>query len=159
MAEADLEGVSVVATTIHADLPERTEVFARRLAVFPQGCRVLVSNSGIICGYAIAHPILPFDPPELDTLLDAISPEATQFYIHDIAIDQEFRGGNFARTIIADLLQQAGTYDSAALVSVYGTSTFWERFGFQITDRDLSSKLAPYGAGAVFMTRSTAEDA
>lgn len=153
MTAGDLEGVSDVAKVVHAELPERIEVFARRFEIFPEGCRVLASGTGAVCGYAIAHPIRPFDPPELDALPGAISPETTQFYIHDIAIIREFRGGNFARAIIADLLQLADRYESAALVSVYGTYPFWERFGFRATEKDLSDKLAPYGEDAVFMTR------
>lgn len=155
MIKDDLKSVSAVAKVVHAELPERIEVFARRFEIFPEGCRVLASDTGAICGYAIAHPIRPFAPPELDAFPDAISPETTQLYIHDIAIIREFRGGNFARAIIADLLQLADRYESAALVSVYGTYPFWERFGFRTSEKDLSDKLAPYGADAVFMTRSS----
>lgn len=157
MTEADIDGVDEVAQIVHAQLPERPEVFRRRLEIFAQGCRILVSQAGTIGGYAIAQPIRPFDPPQLDQLPGAIMPDFTQFYIHDVAILPEFRGGNHARAIIADLLQLADAYESAALVSVYGTHSFWERFGFRIADQDLGDKLSAYGTDAVFMIRSSSD--
>ena len=55
-------------------------------------------------------------------------------------------------------------YENTALVSVYGTASFWERFGFEVVvddddddddDESMMGKLALacYGEGAVFMVR------
>jgi len=49
-------------------------------------------------------------------------------------------------------------YENTALVSVYGTASFWERFGFEVIVDDGENMmeklaLACYGEGAVFMVR------
>lgn len=153
MTQADLSGVSAVADVVHPGLPESPEMLAERLTLYPQGCRVLARENGPVLGYAISHPIVPFEPPALDTLLGGISQAARQYYIHDIALNPDLRGGGYARPVIEDLLAVARSFDSCALVSVYGTAAFWARFGFAESRRDMAAKLAPYGAGAVFMTR------
>lgn len=153
MTQTDLPGVSALADVVHPGLPEGPEMLAERLRLYPQGCRVLAQAGGPVQGYAISHPILPFEPPALDSLLGEISPAARQYYLHDIVLDPALRGGGHARMVIEALLAQAADYDSTALVSVYGTAGFWARFGFAVSPRDMAAKLAPYGKGAVFMTR------
>lgn len=155
MIRHDLAGVFVISQAVHAGLPERLEVFEERLELFPDGCLVLESDADQIVGYAVAHPIRPFDPPVLNTLIGLIAPDATQFYIHDVALDAKARGGGFARPAIEHFLRLAAAYDSAALISVYGTSGFWQQFGFRRAEGDLGDKLTPYGPGAAFMTRQS----
>lgn len=155
MRRWDLTDVAMVAAKVHPDLPECIEVFAERLRLFPEGCLVL-ERGGSIVGYAISHPILPDTPPALNTRLGEIPATADQYYIHDIAILPEARGAGQSRAAVEMLLQVAAGYPSAALVSVYGTSDFWGRFGFDPSKRDMADKLAPYGDNAVYMVRAQA---
>jgi hypothetical protein len=52
---ADLDAVERIGNAVHVNLQERPEVFANKLALFPQGCFVLARNGAVI-GYGIAHP-------------------------------------------------------------------------------------------------------
>lgn len=152
MREDDLDGVLALADRCHPGLPESRAVFAERLALYPQGCLVLPGADGV-AGYAIAHPIRRLEPPPLGTLLGAIAPDADQFYIHDVVVAPERRGGGMSGLAVARLLVLAADYPSAALVSVYGTAGFWSRFGFRPEPEEMEEKLRAYGDGAVFMVR------
>lgn len=153
MQNADLSAVMQVANEVHQDLPEDQAVFAERLALYPQGCLVLQMGDQIV-GYAISHPIKAANPPALNQFLGEISPQAQEYYIHDVALLPHLRGSGLARQGIEALLHQAKTYPSVALISVYGTSPFWERFGFRPSAKDMGDKLTPYGEGAVYMARA-----
>jgi len=150
--EDDLDAVLALADRCHPGLPESRAVFAERLALYPQGCLVLRGPSGVD-GYAIAHPIRRHQPPALGSLLGAIAPDADQFYIHDVVVAPERRGGGASTAAILRLLAIGADYPSVALISVYGTTGFWSRFGFRRAPEDMAGKLRPYGDGAVFMVR------
>mgnify|MGYP003642440907 CR=1 FL=1 len=155
MQAGDLSAVMRLAGRIHPGLPEDEAVFAERLDLFPEGCRVLDSGEGV-AGYALAHPIRYPHPPSLDTFIAAIPPDADAFYVHDVAIAPEARGRGYADAIVEALLEIASRFPRACLVSVYGTAPFWRRFGFVETDGKVSpEKLAGYGDGARFMVRLT----
>lgn len=156
MAADDLDAVEALGGRVHPGLPESRAVFAERLALFPAGCFVLESVDGI-GGYAISHPIRRNEPPSLDTLLGSLPPDASQYYIHDLVVAPEARGSGAAATGVARLLSEAARYPTSALVSVYGTAPFWRRFGFREMKVTMA-KLAPYGAGAVFMLRDNTRD-
>ena len=158
MTQDHLAGVSTLAEVVHPGLPESPAMFAERLRLYPQGCRVLARPQGPVLGYAISLPILPFSPPPLNSLLGEIPSAARQYYIHDMVLDPALRGGGYARPVIESLLEHAADYDSIALVSVYRTAAFWARFGFTVSPRDMAAQLAPYGEGAVFMTRPASDE-
>jgi ribosomal protein S18 acetylase RimI-like enzyme len=152
MREQDLNGIWHVANTAHPGLPESKAMFSERYNLFPKGCLTLTADNAIT-GYAISHPIRRFAPPALDTLLGALATDADDYYIHDIAILPECRGGGHALTAINKLLEIGAQYETASLVSVYGTAPFWSRFGFCATTQDMTEKLKPYGTGAIYMLR------
>lgn len=154
MREEDLTGVLDLADRVHPELPERFEVIAEKRRLYPQGCLVLEdAPGGALAGYAISHPIRENSPPALDSFLGAIPEEAGQYYIHDVVLDTELRGGGYARQAIERLLAQAEGFPSTGLVSVYGTSGFWSRFGFAPAPGVAGQKLAAYGEDAVWMRR------
>lgn len=153
MTPQDIDAAFNVAAVAHTSLPERREIFAERLRLFPDGCLVLETD-GQVAGYALSHPIKRFQPPALDSWLGAIAPDADDYYIHDVAILPAARGGQ-ARPVVRHLLEIAGDYESASLVSVYGTAGFWGRFGFEPAAQDMGQKLEPYGDSAVYMLRFT----
>ncbi|WP_140985639.1 GNAT family N-acetyltransferase [Asticcacaulis tiandongensis] len=152
MGLKDIDAAFEVAAVAHESLPERREIFAERLSLFPKGCLVL-ETGGRVVGYALSHPIKRFQPPALDSLLGQIAPEADDYYIHDVAILPEARGGQ-AQAAVRYLLGIAADYESASLVSVYGTAGFWGRFGFEPAVQDMTQKLAPYGDSAVYMLKA-----
>jgi len=155
-AAADLDEVERIGNAIHMTLQERPEVFANKLALFPQGCFVLTCN-GTLAGYGIAHPWALGSVPALDTLMAALPPSPTCLYVHDVVVLPAARGQG-AAGVLVDLYAAVARQQelpSLALVSVYGTYVFWERFGFQATaGPELADKLKSYGDTARYMRKS-----
>ncbi|KAL4795746.1 acyl-CoA N-acyltransferase [Aspergillus venezuelensis] len=153
----DIEGLIRLADAVHPGLPESSLVFAERVKLYPEGCLALEDTDGQICGYAISHPIRHHQPPALDTLLGEIASDANTYYIHDIAILPEFRGGGLAAECVNKLLEVASHsgFRVCGLVSVYGTEAFWARFGFvkEPVGDLLQDKLRGYGEEAVYLSR------
>lgn len=152
----DIDRLLLIASEIHAGLPERAEVFAERVKVFPEGCLALTDrNNKELVGYAISHPIRRHQPPALDSLLGRIADDAIQYYIHDLAILPAYHGRGNAREAMETLNKVAERYESTCLVSVYGTVMFWRRFGFVEVEvnEELRTKLIGYGKDAVFLER------
>ncbi len=160
MRQSDLPAVADLADTVHPSLPEDIAVFENRLALYPDGCLILVADDGeasgeTIFGYAIAHPWQGDIPPKLDTVLDALPGNPDRFYIHDVVVSPACRGGGHAANGVARLLKLADAFPAAILVSVYGTVPFWSRFGFREATATLRpGALAAYGEDARFMTRT-----
>ncbi|KAI0154287.1 acyl-CoA N-acyltransferase [Xylariaceae sp. FL1272] len=153
----DINALMQVANVVHADLPERAAVFAERVKLFPRGNLALVDDNDELRGYTISHPIYDGNPPALDSLLGEITPDADQYYIHDVCILPEWRGYGLAAEGIKRLLHIANDYPTTTLVSVYGTASFWGRFGFAspaVIEERLARKVHGYGDGAVYMVRS-----
>jgi ribosomal protein S18 acetylase RimI-like enzyme len=156
LAPKDIPSLLLIASQIHPGLPERIEVFAERVKLFPEGCLALTRrDTQELVGYAISHPILHHQPPALDTLLGKINDGADQYYIHDLAILREYEGRGYAREAMEMLRRVAKRYESCCLVSVYGTASFWGRFGFVEVNMDdeIKAKLVWYGEDAVLMER------
>jgi len=153
MVPADIPGTIRLADRVHPDLPESRSVFEERLALYPAGCLVLEA-SGRIAGYTLAHPIRYPHPPKLDTLIGAIAPDGDAFYIHDVVVAPEWRGGGRADAAIRRLLTLVKDYPKTCLVSVYGTMPFWRRHGFVEAGEALpAGTLDGYGADARWMLR------
>ncbi|KAK4159277.1 acyl-CoA N-acyltransferase [Cladorrhinum sp. PSN259] len=157
MSVSDINGVSLLADQVHSALPESDQVYKERLALFPEGCLVLADDSNVICGYTISHPIRHQCPPALGSMLGKISPDANQFYIHDVVVSPSLRGKGMAKEAIDRMLALAEGrgYATACLISVYGTRPFWARFGFvpEAVDEGFREKLKGYGDDAVYMIR------
>ena len=155
----DLEAISAIAARIHPDLPERPEVLAEKMRLYPDGCHVLEAGDEIR-GYGLAHPWTQHRIPPLDDFLERLPEDADCLYIHDVAVLPDARGG-VARAYVAEIeqLAQSSGITRLALVSVYGTRVLWERLGFQPVTPDavLREKLESYGANATYMLRKLAE--
>ena len=149
----DIDTINRIGDLVHADLPERREVFAEKTALFPGGCRKLVDGARIV-GYGIAHPWILFSIPPLDTFLGSLPQNPQCLYIHDVVVLPEARGGRAAARYVDYIknLAMAMNIGSLALVSVYGTDVLWSRFGFQVVHNpELNGKLASYGTTAKYM--------
>ncbi|MFD2236813.1 GNAT family N-acetyltransferase [Aureimonas populi] len=152
MREADLPAVLALSVRVHPGFPEGEAMFRNRLSLFPAGCLVLCGG-GEIGGYAVSHPIRRYAPPPLDAILPGLPEAADDYYLHDVALAPERRGRGHAASGIGRLLDLAARFETASLVSVYGTGPFWARFGFRPAEKDMRAKLAPYGEGAIYMLR------
>jgi GNAT superfamily N-acetyltransferase len=148
-----LAAAEAIAEVIHPDMPERSEVFAEKIALAPATARVAVAD-GRIVGYAIAHPWRLGAIPKLDRFLERLPEAPDCIFVHDVALLPEARGHNLAATFIDHLRAEACARGIGALscVSVYGTTVLWARLGFVIEARpDLAESLAGYGETARYM--------
>ncbi|EUC48166.1 hypothetical protein COCMIDRAFT_88151 [Bipolaris oryzae ATCC 44560] len=157
LTPSNLPTLSHIAATIHPDLAERDAVFLERITLFPKGCLGLFDDSNTLWGYLVSHPIRYQEPPELDSLLGEITQDVDQYYIHDLAILPEARGSRLAQEGVEKVLGTAAqAYKTSGLVSVYGTTSFWRKFGFEkpdVVSVKLGEKLVGYGDGAVYLER------
>ncbi|MBR0832895.1 GNAT family N-acetyltransferase [Bradyrhizobium manausense] len=155
----DLAAISTIAARIHPDLPERPDVFAEKMQLYPDGCCVLTAGDAI-AGYGLAHPWMQYQIPPLDGFLDRLPDAADCLYVHDVAVLPGFRGG-VARAYVAEIEQLARSsgIPTLALVSVYATRVLWERLGFHpvAPDAGLRARLATYGASPTYMLRELAD--
>ncbi|MFB6450672.1 GNAT family N-acetyltransferase [Bradyrhizobium sp. NDS-1] len=155
---SDLPAISAIAARVHPDLPERPEVFAEKMRLYPGGCRVLIAGDEI-AGYGLAHPWKQHRIPPLDGLLARLPDDADCLYVHDVAVLPDSRGG-VLRVYIAEIeeLARASGIATLALVSVYATRPLWERLGFRpvTAEAELRAKLASYGESATYMLRDLA---
>jgi GNAT superfamily N-acetyltransferase len=151
---ADLPHVHAIQHDVHVALQEDDAVLAERIALAPAGCFLLERGTAAL-GYVLSHPWHLAAPPALNQSLGAIPADADCWYIHDLALREAARGGGHGRAMARRLLDQARAlgFRHAALIAVYGSSPFWEIFGFRGQDRpDLAAKLASYGEmDATFM--------
>ena len=77
LSARNIENLVRIANKAHPDLPERDQVFAERLKLFPKGCLALVEiESGELHGYAISHPIRCRQPPALNSFLGEVASDA-----------------------------------------------------------------------------------
>jgi len=154
MAAADLPAVGGLAGRVHPAYPEDDAMFAERLRLYPEGCRVLARAEGI-AAYVVSHPWRGV-PPALNTRLGALPARPSTFYIHDLALAPEVRGTGAAAEIVSWLAAhaRAAGIPGLSLIAVNGSADFWRRHGFEARhDPALDRKLGSYGADAQFMTR------
>jgi ribosomal protein S18 acetylase RimI-like enzyme len=155
----DLPTIGAIAARVHPELPERQEVFAEKIGLYPDGCRVLVAGDEI-AGYGLSHPWVLQRIPALDGFLHVLPDDADCLYLHDVAVLPDVRGRGVAREYVAiiDELARDSGIAALALVSVYATRPMWKHLGFRAVTADagLSAKLSSYGAGATYMLRDLA---
>ena len=157
MRAADLAAVSAIAAQIHPDHFERNEIFAERLTLDPDGCRVLAEGA-MVAGYILSHPWHALSPPALDSLLDALPAAPTTYYIHDIALLPSAQGQGAGRTMLdaSDARALALGLPTLSLVTVAEAAEFWRAAGVAATPVSATAQeaLRSYGERAFFMTRS-----
>lgn len=157
MELVDLPAVERIGEIVHPLFPERPEVPAERLELFPAGCLVAASSMGPM-GYAVAHPWLTGALPALDVLLGSLPPQADCLYLHDVALLPQLRGSGLGAELVGMLVALARAHGLArlALTAVGGSAGYWRRHGLAAWDTGdgaLAKKLASYGADAVYMVR------
>lgn len=152
---ADVDAIEAIAGVIHVQLPESHDVIAEKVRLFPEGCFVL-EDAGQIVGYCLSHPWHVGSPPALNKQLGQLPERPDCIFIHDIAVLAHARGRGAGGELLSRLLAIARQMNipTLALVSVYDTYPFWQRFGFEVTeDATIADKLIAYGESARYMTR------
>lgn len=156
MQDGDLRRVAEIAAAVHPAYPEDVAVFAERLRLHPAGCHVLADGNDALLGYVLSHPWLFGAPPPLNALLGALPEQPTTYYLHDIALLPQARGGGFANGMARSIVYEARTagFANVSLVAVNASGPFWEKHGFRIVDDPvLAAKLRSYDAQARLMMR------
>lgn len=148
MSPADLAAVEALAEMLHPHHPEAPAVFTERLALAPEGCRVLAREDRLL-GYTVTHPWDGLAPPALDTLLGALPAAAAAWHIHDVALAPEARGAGHAAAVVRAV--SAGW--RTTLVALADAVPYWSRQGFRDAPCADTAALASYGDGARFMAR------
>jgi len=149
----DLDELCAIAGIAHPNLPERVEVFAEKLRLFPEGCLKFLLN-GRMAGYGLSHPWALNAAPRLDAFLGPLPEAPGCFYIHDVALLPAARGRGAAHAFArhAEALARDRGLRRLALVSVYGTARLWARMGFRPA-RPAGLDLAGYGPDAEYMVK------
>lgn len=140
MRDSDLDTVVVIADAVHGPAySEDRPAFAERLALYPDGCRIL-EQDGTTLGYLISHPWRSATPPALNEVLGSIPADADNFYLHDIALLPETRGSGAGAAAVAHVVAcaKAEALGEIGLIAVAGADSYWERQGFV--------RLSPYPA-------------
>lgn len=153
MLPSDIAAAHALSEIVHPGYPEDRAVFEDRLHLYPEGCYVLAYGEDLR-GYAISHPYVKDTVPALNTLLGTLPQPCDTYYIHDIAIVPEMRGGNAGKAIVTYLKAhgRVAGFDTICLVAVGDSAPFWERLGFAAREAaGMREKLASYGEGTHYM--------
>ena len=109
----DLSHVMEIAALVHAGYFEAREVFAERLALFPQGCRIAAhmtpAGTEEVIGYAFMHPTRHGQPPALNRLLLGLEEGADCLHLHDVALLPQARGSGLGRALVEEICQLGRT--------------------------------------------------
>ncbi len=151
MRAADLPAVVAIADEVHGVFTEPLAVYAERLALYPDGCRIFEAG-GTIAGFLVTHPWYRDAAPKIGAMLERI-PEATgSYYLHDIALLPSARGTGAGAAAMAFVLEQAAAAgcDEVMLVAVHGADSYWSAQGFAYA---APGEDGPYGPGSHLMRR------
>lgn len=147
MTPADLDAVVRISDAVHGRYSETRATYAERLALYPDGCRML-ERDGVPTGYLITHPWGTV-PPKLDERLGRLPDRPATYYLHDIALLPAARGsgaGATATAFVRDHAHSAGFRD-ITLCAVNGADRFWAAQGFLYSP----GAEHPYGEGTFLM--------
>lgn len=159
MTPADLAEVERIAQAVHLNYPERPEVQAERLALFPAGNYVAQEEpGGAMVGYAQSHPGSLGKPPPLDSLLGRLPEAPDCLYLHDVALLPTGRGRGLGQSLMELLGATAHLHslNTLALIAVGDSLAYWQKKGFMPfvgSSYPLLTTLATYGKGAIYLVK------
>ncbi len=155
MRQAHIEGVMAIADAVFPDFFEESTCFEERFSLSPSSCFVLVTEMQDVKGYIVSYPWTYGNIPPLNQKLGGLPDQHNVLYIHDLALHPEVMGKGKSKEIVARLMEhvEQANIGHIALVAVNASTPFWQSFGFQITDPDITMqpKLATYGDDARYM--------
>ncbi len=133
-------------------LYESRATFAEKLALSPRTCWVSLYGDAQVAAYLFAFPWLQFQSVALDTLLVRLPDAPDCLYMHDMAIDQDYRGCGIGQALTHTALQCAVQhgFHRVMLTAVQRSMGYWARFGFKPTE-GTDAALKTYGTEACLM--------
>lgn len=151
MREGDLPTVVEIADEVHGVFTEPLAVYAERLALYPDGCRIF-EKDGAIVGFLVTHPWHRDAAPKIGAMLGRIPEGTGSYYLHDIALLPAARGTGAGGAAMAFVLEQAARAgcDEILLVAVHGADSYWSAQGFDYAEPGADG---PYGPGSHMMRR------
>jgi predicted N-acetyltransferase YhbS len=136
------------------DMNEPAEVFQARFQACPDTAWVALDALGQVGAYLVAYRSCLGKVTPLGQAFEHASP-ADSLYLHDLAIGQALRGQGLAQRLVGHARGQARVSGLSALslVSVNGTSPFWQRMGFELAPvtADSAQALNSYVQPALYM--------
>lgn len=158
MTVSDLTAVLALQAQVYpADILEEEAFFLNRLALAASTCRVTIRQERLL-GYLIAYPWSADLPPALNQPLDRLPQGASSWFVHDCAVSPQAQGLGLAGLMLRDSALSAGQagLTRASLVSLAPAVGYWEKQGYQPMPHTpaLAAKLAGYGPGASYMSRT-----
>ncbi len=147
---ADAPAIAALARAELGDYGEAAALYAERIALAPEGCRVFVDGPTVI-GHCISHPWRRSAPPAMHAMLGAIPADADCWYLHDVVFAREGRGMKAVERLLPDLCATARGHGIAtlALIAVGGADRYWTRLGFTAAPGGADG----FGASALYMER------
>ena len=137
---------------------ESPDVFAQRLGCAYHCSLGLVRHGApALQAYLAAYWSHPGKITPLDGFFTAPKAGPQLLYLHDVSVLPGCTGQGLARHLVQQAFAQARArgLQQAALVSVQGSQTYWERQGFSVSpvrDAQQVNHLQTYGKGALYMT-------
>ncbi|HMO75228.1 MAG TPA: GNAT family N-acetyltransferase [Sphingopyxis sp.] len=152
MRAADLPAVVAIADEVHGVFTEPLAVYAERLALYPDGCRIFEAESAV-AGFLVTHPWHRDAAPKIGAMLGALPAGTASYYLHDIALLPAARGTGAGAAAMAFVLEQAAAADcdETMLVAVHGADSYWSAQGFDYAE---PGRDGPYGPGSHLMRRT-----
>jgi ribosomal protein S18 acetylase RimI-like enzyme len=142
LGPSDLTRVQEVQRKAHPSaLVEPSEVFARRIYLFPSGA-LGAFDLNELAAYLFCHPWTLGEAPPLHDAGIVLPNRPTCMYIHDLAVRPQDRSRGLAERLVTEALSIADKMSlPCALVAVGDSEAFWEGRGF------VRQHLIDYGPG------------
>jgi ribosomal protein S18 acetylase RimI-like enzyme len=155
MQEHDLASVLQIQQESFDDATQESQPsFQAKLTASPSTCFVAVQGQSVV-GYLVALLADSENPPALNGDSYKVPPLPNCLYLHDLSVSRRVRGTGVAAALIQAFLQALKRHclPKACLTAVNDSSSYWERYGFQVVSPSgqVRDRLATYGSGATYM--------
>ena len=134
------------------ELSEERAALESRVSASPATCFVLDAGPRTV-GYLLALPYPMFRYPDL-TRAESTVFDSPNLHLHDLVIDDRFRGRGLAKHLLRHLAEVARsrTHERISLVAVGGSDSFWSANGYSAHHE--VALPSSYGADAVYMSKA-----
>lgn len=104
-------------------------------------------------GYLLALPYPMYQYPDL-TRAESTVFDSRNLHLHDLVIDERFRGRGLAKHLLRHLAEVARTrtHERISLVAVGGSDPFWSANGYRAHHE--VAVPSSYGVNAVYMSKA-----
>lgn len=161
MRLSDIAAVIEIQAEAYVDeMLETAEVIAARFHAAPDTAWV-AEYADKVCGYLVCYQsMLGEVTPWGEAFVH--KPKANTLYLHDLAIGKNAIGLGVGRALVDCALSYARqcSLQSAALVAVQNSKSFWQKFGFNEYNHLVMAQLqhlTSYTGSAFYMTRSLSD--